>query len=244
MAAYCDLHIHSCLSPCADDDMTPWNLVGMARVKGLDVIALTDHNTARNTPEAMAAGEAYGVQVIPGMEISSREEVHILGYFSSVAEALAAGEAVYAHLPQVLNQPALFGNQIIIGADDSPTGTLEKLLINATDLSVEEVCALVRAFGGVPVPAHINRGANGMIGALGLMPFLPDHPGRGGLSRRPLSGLCNKGSLCHPLQRCAPPGGYTGTHLFTGHTSYGAGCNAPAQGAGRPPDTPKRHLTR
>lgn len=176
MAAYCDLHIHSCLSPCADDDMTPWNLVGMARVKGLDVIALTDHNTARNTPEAMAAGEAYGVQVLPGMEISSREEVHILGYFSSVAEALAAGEAVYAHLPQVLNQPALFGNQIIIGADDSPTGTLEKLLINATDLSVEEVCALVRAFGGVPVPAHINRGANGMIGALGLMPFLPDHP--------------------------------------------------------------------
>ena len=176
MAAYCDLHIHSCLSPCADDDMTPWNLVGLARVKGLDVIALTDHNTARNTPEAMAAGEAYGVQVIPGMEISSREEVHILGYFSSVAEALAAGEAVYAHLPQVLNQPALFGNQIIIGADDSPTGTLEKLLINATDLSVEEVCALVRAFGGVPVPAHINRGANGMIGALGLMPFLPDHP--------------------------------------------------------------------
>ena len=82
MAACCDLHIHSCLSPCADDDMTPWNLVGMARVKGLDVIALTDHNTARNTPEAMAAGEAYGVQVIPGMEITSREEVHILGYFS------------------------------------------------------------------------------------------------------------------------------------------------------------------
>ena len=176
MAACCDLHIHSCLSPCADDDMTPWNLVGMARVKGLDVIALTDHNTARNTPEAMAAGEAYGVQVIPGMEITSREEVHILGYFSSVAEALAAGEAVYAHLPQVLNQPALFGNQIIIGADDSPSGTLEKLLINATDLSVEEVCALVRALGGVPVPAHINRGANGMIGALGLMPFLPEYP--------------------------------------------------------------------
>ena len=156
--------------------MTPWNLVGMARVKGLDVIALTDHNTARNTPEAMAAGEAYGVQVIPGMEITSREEVHILGYFSSVPEALAAGEAVYAHLPQVQNQPALFGNQIIIGAGDSPSGTLEKLLINATDLSVEEVCALVRAFGGVPVPAHINRGSNGMIGALGLMPFLPDYP--------------------------------------------------------------------
>ena len=176
MAAYCDLHIHSCLSPCADDDMTPWNLVGMARVKGLDVIALTDHNTALNTPEAVAAGEAYGVQVIPGMEITSREEVHILGYFSSVQDALAAGDTVYAHLPQVENQPALFGNQIIVGPEDAPSGTLGKLLINATDLSVAEVCALVRSFGGVPVPAHINRGANGMIGALGLMPFLPEYP--------------------------------------------------------------------
>ena len=176
MAAYCDLHIHSCLSPCADDDMTPWNLVGMARVKGLDVIALTDHNTALNTPEAVAAGEAYGVQVIPGVEITSREEVHILGYFSSVQDALAAGDTVYAHLPQVENQPALFGNQIIIGPDDAPSGTLGKLLINATNLSVAEVCALVRSFGGVPVPAHINRGANGMIGALGLMPFLPEYP--------------------------------------------------------------------
>lgn len=176
MAAYCDLHIHSCLSPCADDDMTPWNLVGMARVKGLDVIALSDHNTALNTPEAVAAGEAYGVQVIPGMEITSREEVHILGYFSSVQDALAAGDTVYAHLPQVQNQPALFGNQIIIGPDDAPSGTLGKLLINATNLSVAEVCALVRSFGGVPVPAHINRGANGMIGALGLMPFLPEYP--------------------------------------------------------------------
>ena len=176
MAAYCDLHIHSCLSPCADDDMTPWNLVGMARVKGLDVIALTDHNTALNTPEAVAAGEAYGVQVIPGVEITSREEVHILGYFSSVQDALAAGDTVYAHVPQVENQPALFGNQIIIGPDDAPSGTLGKLLINATDLSVAEVCALVRSFGGVPVPAHINRGANGMIGALGLMPFLPEYP--------------------------------------------------------------------
>lgn len=176
MAAYCDLHIHSCLSPCADDDMTPWNLVGMARVKGLDVIALTDHNTALNTLEATAAGEAYGVQVIPGMEITSREEVHILGYFSCAQDAMAAGDTVYAHLPQVQNQPALFGNQIIIGPDDAPSGTLGKLLINATDLSVEEVCALIRAHGGVPVPAHINRGSNGMIGALGLMPFLPEYP--------------------------------------------------------------------
>lgn len=176
MSAYCDLHLHSCLSPCGDQEMTPWNLVGMARIKGLDVIALTDHNTALNTPDAMAAGAEYGVQVIPGMEITSREDVHILGYFASLEAALAAGESVYAHLPDIKNQPLLFGEQIIMRDGDTPSGTLDKLLINATDLSVDEVCGLIRSFGGVAVPAHINRGSNGMIGALGLMPFLPEYP--------------------------------------------------------------------
>lgn len=176
MRVYCDLHIHSCLSPCANDDMTPWNLVGMAKVKGLDVIALTDHNSALNIPQALAAGEAYGVQVIPGMEVTSREEVHMLAYFYCAAEALAFGEAIYAHLPDVANRGDLFGNQIVIGDEDKPIGTVEKLLLNATDLSVEEVEELAREHGGISVPAHINRGANGMIGALGLMPPLPMYP--------------------------------------------------------------------
>ena len=176
MGSFCDLHLHSCLSPCADDDMTPWNMVGMAKIKGLDAIAITDHNTALNAEDAMAAGAEYGVAVIPGMEITSREEVHILGYFYELDHALRAGEEVYGHLPDVKNQPMLFGNQIIMRDGDTPSGTLDKLLINATDLSVDEVCELVRSHGGVPIPAHINRGSNGMIGALGLMPFLPEYP--------------------------------------------------------------------
>ena len=176
MKAYCDLHLHSCLSPCGDDEMTPWNLVGMARVKGQDVIALTDHNTARNAPEAMRAGKEYGVEVLAGMEITSKEEAHILGYFPTLEDALSASDEVDAHLPEIRNDPSLFGNQTIIGQDDEPVGQIDKLLINATDLSVDEVCALVKRHHGVPVPAHINRGANGMIGALGLMPFLPEHP--------------------------------------------------------------------
>lgn len=176
MKAYCDLHLHSCLSPCGDDEMTPWNLVGMAKVKGQDVIALTDHNTARNAAEAMRAGAEYGVAVIPGMEITSREEAHILGYFPTLEDALAASEEVDAHLPDIRNDPSLFGNQLLIGTDDEPIGQIDKLLINATDLSADEACALIRQHHGVPVPAHINRGANGMIGALGLMPFLPEHP--------------------------------------------------------------------
>ena len=176
MGAFCDLHIHSCLSPCAEDDMTPWNLVGMAKIKGLDVIAITDHNTALNAEDAMAAGREYGVAVIPGMEITSREEVHILAYFYTLEDALAVGEIVYEHLPPVSNQPQLFGNQTIMRDGDTPSGTLDKLLINATDLSIDEVCMLVREHNGIALPAHINRGSNGMIGALGLMPFLPEYP--------------------------------------------------------------------
>ena len=176
MGAFCDLHMHSCLSPCADDEMTPWNMVGMAKIKGLDVIAITDHNCALNAEDAMNAGREYGVAVIPGMEITTREEVHMLGYFYKLEDALAAGEEVYAHLPDVQNNPMLFGNQIIMRDGDTPSGTVDKLLLNATDLSVEETCELVRRHRGVPVPAHINRGSNGMIGALGLMPFLPEYP--------------------------------------------------------------------
>ena len=156
--------------------MTPWNMVGMARIKGLDVIAITDHNAVLNAEDAIAAGREYGVEVIPGMEITSREEVHMLAYFYTLEDALAAGEEVYAHLPAISNQPLLFGNQIIMRDGDTPSGTLDKLLINATDLSVNEVCQLVRAHNGIPLPAHINRGSNGMIGALGLMPFLPEYP--------------------------------------------------------------------
>ena len=156
--------------------MTPWNMVGMAKIKGLDVIAITDHNAVLNAEDAMAAGREYGVEVIPGMEITSREEVHMLAYFYTLEDALAAGEEVYAHLPAIDNQPLLFGNQIIMRDGDTPSGTLDKLLINATDLSVDEVCELVRSHNGIPLPAHINRGSNGMIGALGLMPFLPEYP--------------------------------------------------------------------
>ena len=118
----------------------------------------------------------HGVTVLPGMEISSKEDVHILGYFPSLEAALAAGDEVYSHLPDIMNKADLFGNQNLIGDEDEVVGTLEKLLINATDLSVDEVSALIEKHGGIVVPAHINRGSNGMIGALGLMPFLPQFP--------------------------------------------------------------------
>lgn len=176
MLAYCDLHVHSCLSPCAQEDMTPGNILGMARLKGLDVIAVTDHNCALNLPAAIAAGEAMGVQVIPGLEVASKEDVHVLAYFEALEDALAFGELVDAHLPRIRNQPGLFGSQWVMDAQDQRAYEWEKLLLNATDFSLERLCQVIGGHGGVAVPAHINRGSNGMIGALGLMPMLPAHP--------------------------------------------------------------------
>jgi hypothetical protein len=176
MTVYCDLHIHTCLSPCASDEMTPWNIVGMAKVKGLALIAITDHNCALNLPQAMLAGAACGVAVVPGIEITSREDVHMLAYFPVLEAALAFGADITRRLPEILNRRDLFGNQLIVGDGDEPTGQVEKLLLGATDMTADELCAKTAAHGGACVPAHINRGANGMMGALGLMPPLPQYP--------------------------------------------------------------------
>ena len=119
MEFFADLHIHSCLSPCGDKDSTPANICGMAKIKGLDIIALTDHNTARNLPAAREVCEAYGILLLPGMEITTREEVHMLGYFPSVECALDFGEMLRAHLPKAKNRPQFFGEQ---PSDGTPAG--------------------------------------------------------------------------------------------------------------------------
>ncbi len=173
MAYFADLHIHSCLSPCGDDDMTPANIAGMAKIKGLDIIAVTDHNAARNLPAVQKCCEAYGLLLLPGMEITTKEEVHLLGYFDSVDTALQFGEALKSHLPKKKNNPRFFGRQLVMNEDDEIIDEEEALLIGATDLSLKAAAEMVISFGGVPVPAHINRGSNGLLVNLGLMPPEP-----------------------------------------------------------------------
>ena len=167
---YSDLHIHSCLSPCANDDMTPANICGMATVKGLQMIAVTDHNTARNLPTVKKCCDAYGLLMIPGMEITTKEEVHLLGYFQTVDQALEFSEFLRPHLPAKKNRPQFFGNQLVMDEDDNVIAEEDALLIGATDLRLSELVSLIRQRGGVPVPAHINRGSNGLLINLGLMP--------------------------------------------------------------------------
>ena len=106
MNLFADLHIHSCLSPCGDNDMTPANILGMAVVKGLDAVAIADHNAARNLPAAQTVADAYGLLLVPAIEITTREEVHMLGYFPDVPTAVAFGAMLKEHLPKKKNKPS------------------------------------------------------------------------------------------------------------------------------------------
>ena len=165
-----DLHLHSCLSPCGDEDMTPGNLAGMAAVKGLDVIAVTDHNSCRNCGSAMAIGEQYGVLVIPGMELTTMEEIHVVCLFPDLEHALEFDRYVYEKLQKIPNKAEIFGHQYRRDEDDRITGEEEYLLINATDISFEEVYDLVAGYGGVMIPAHIDKNANSLLANLGYIP--------------------------------------------------------------------------
>ena len=167
---YYDLHIHSCLSPCGDDDMTPANIAGMAAIKGLDVIAVTDHNSCKNCPAVLAAAEEYGILAIPGMEINTSEEVHAVCLFEELKAAMEFDAYVYDRLFPFPNKEEIFGRQQIYNTDDQVCGTVPNLLINAADISFEGLWELVRGYGGIMFPAHVDKTANSLIANLGFIP--------------------------------------------------------------------------
>ena len=168
--AAADLHIHSCLSPCGDDLMTPNNIVNMAVLKELDVIAVTDHNTAGNLPAVFALARENGLSVLPGIEANTAEEVHVLCYFYDLEACLAFSDAIYEHLPPIPNRPDFFGEQLVLDAEDETVRVEDRLLISALDVSIDELVALCGEFEGICVPAHINRMANSLLNNLGFLP--------------------------------------------------------------------------
>ena len=165
-----DLHIHSCLSPCGDMDMTPNNIAGMAMIKELNIIALTDHNTARNAPALMKAAEQYGLIVLPGMELTTQEEVHVVCLFAEADDALAFDSYVYERLIKIRNKVKIFGEQIIMNEMDEPVGEEEFLLINATTIPFDDVYDTVRSFNGIMIPAHLDKSTTSLISNLGQVP--------------------------------------------------------------------------
>ncbi len=165
-----DLHIHSILSPCGDEDMTPNNIVNMALIKGLDIIAITDHNSCKNIPAIMEVAKKLGIMAIPGMEVQTKEEVHIICLFKSLEAAMKFDEIVYNCLPDIPNSENVFGKQLIMNSEDMIIGKEEKLLLSSCALSVNDVFILVRGLGGICIPAHVDRTAYSIITNLGFIP--------------------------------------------------------------------------
>ncbi len=167
-----DLHIHSTLSPCGSLEMSPGRIVREAKEKGIHMIAVTDHNTCDNVLYAKRIGDKIGVQVIPGMELQTEEEVHLLAYFGTLDAVFSFRDVIYGYLPDVKNNPDYFGDQVIVDEDENVVGFEEKLLLNSLSLSFDACVRMVKDYQGFPIPAHVDRASYGVINQLG---FIPDY---------------------------------------------------------------------
>ena len=170
MKFYYDLHVHSLLSPCGDEDNTPNNICGMAKLCGINILALTDHNTAKNCPAFFSAARRFGIIPVAGMELTTSEDIHVVCLFEELADALKFDSYVEKNRLQIKNRPEIFGNQSIVNDKDEPIGEIDELLISATSISCDDICSIVESFGGICYPAHIDRTSNGIIAILGTLP--------------------------------------------------------------------------
>ncbi|MBQ7820901.1 MAG: PHP domain-containing protein [Clostridia bacterium] len=171
---YYDLHIHSCLSPCGDDDMTPANICGMAALKGLHIVALTDHNTCGNCRSFLKAASANGLIGIAGMELTTSEDVHIVCLFEFLDDALEFSKAVEAYRTPFPNREDIYGKQMYLDENDEVIGVEENFLPIATSLSIDDAYELALSYNALVYPAHIDRMANGIVATLGTLPDTPD----------------------------------------------------------------------
>lgn len=170
MKIYTDFHIHTALSPCGDNDMTPNNIVNMAKIKGLDAIAITDHNSCENVLACIEAGEKIGILVIPGMELQTREDVHVVCLFNDYEAAINFQEYVYSKLPNLKNNENLFGEQLVLDSEDNVMACNERLLLTASELTINDAFNKVCELNGAFIPAHIDRDSYGIISSLGFIP--------------------------------------------------------------------------
>lgn len=169
-----DLHIHTCLSPCGELSMSPRAVVARALEVGLDMIAVTDHNTTENVASAMRAAAGMPLAVLPGIELTTSEEVHILGLFDPAADLAGLQEAVDRNLPDIPSLNRFIKDQVLVDADDFVIGFSPRSLFGATRLSVREAVDLVHSQGGLALACHIDREAFSLISQLGFIP--PDLP--------------------------------------------------------------------
>ena len=168
MKLYYDLHLHSCLSPCASNENTPADLVNMCALAGLDVIALTDHNSTGNCAAFLSAAQRRGLLALPGMELTTAEEVHVICLFPDLARAQAFGRYVTDRLPPMRNDPRIFGQQLLMDSESTVLGEDLHLLSGATVIPISALSSLMEAFSGVAYPAHIDRTSFSLLSNLGF----------------------------------------------------------------------------
>ncbi len=165
-----DLHVHTVLSACAEVEMIPPLIVQRAVALGVNAIAITDHNCVANVAAVLEAAQGSGLVVLPGMEVQSREEVHLLCLFDTLEQALAWDEQVARALPNLENDPDLFGAQYVVDATGEYLRTDERLLATSTSMSVEQIVAAVNNLGGLCLPAHVDRPSYSIFSNLGFIP--------------------------------------------------------------------------
>lgn len=151
-------------------DMTPNNIVGMSKLLGLNIIALTDHNSSLNCEAVMKLGEENGLCVIPGMELTTMDEIHVVCLFPTLKKALEFNDYVKEHQMQLQNRADIYGRQVVMDENDNEIDEESNLLILATDISISNINELVSSFGGVCYPAHINRDSMSVLAVLGEIP--------------------------------------------------------------------------
>jgi hypothetical protein len=162
--------VHTVLSPCAEIEMLPPLIVSEAKIRGIDLIAITDHNASANISAVQKAALGSGITVLPGMELQTKEEVHVICLFDSIEQIVQFQNIVDQKLPPIKNRPEYFGEQLVVDDKGDFVRKEERLLITSTDLSINEAFNLVDEIGGIFIPAHVNRKANGLLEILGFVP--------------------------------------------------------------------------
>ncbi len=165
-----DLHIHTCLSPCASLDMTPIKIVNEAEKKNITLIAICDHNSVENVNAVQKASQNKKLTVIAGIEVTTVEEVHVIGLFENTDKALSMQKLVYDNLHPGENDEEKFGLQVVASENDEVDGMNKRLLIGATKLNVSQVVDAIHDRDGIAIAAHIDREAFGIIYQIGFIP--------------------------------------------------------------------------
>lgn len=165
-----DLHIHSVLSPCGDLGMSPPKIISQAARKGLDMIAVTDHNHTGHAKLTRAMGAEKEIWVVYGAEVTTREEVHCLAFFDTDEQLDAFQEYLDAWMPFIPNDVSLFGDQVIVDAEERIIREVPGSLYPALKKGIGEVAETVWSLGGLFVPAHVDRPRNGIYSQLGVFP--------------------------------------------------------------------------